>query len=125
MAKFVADTVINAALEKLQSNAVRVTICSAQPATYAEGMATYALGTLAAVSGNFTIADGDSSGRKVTYSAATVVVGTSGTINHVAWIGTAGSGTVLAVGTCAPTAVTAAGTVVINAVDIWEIYDIA
>lgn len=125
MAKYLADTVLDASLEKLQSSANRVTVCSAQPTTYAEGMTTYALGTLSAASGNYTIANGDTSGRKITWGPGTIVVGTTGTITHVAWIGTTGSGTVLAVGTCAPTAVTAAGTVVVNAVDIVEIADIA
>lgn len=124
MAKFAADTLIDRALELLQATANRVTLGTAQPTTYAEGMTTYALGTVAAVSGNYALANGDSSGRKITYGPGTIVVGTSGTVNHVAFLGTSGSGTLLLVGTCAPTSVTAGGTVVIAAVDLWEIADL-
>ncbi len=121
MAKYINATLLDRSLELLQASANRVTICSAQPTTYAEAMTTYALGTLAASSGNFTIANGDTSGRKITYAAATVTVGTSGNVTHVALCGTAGSGTLLLVGTCATQAVTAAGSVIISAVDVWEI----
>jgi hypothetical protein len=125
MAKYLADTVLDGGPEKLQSAGNRVTVCTAQPSTYAEGMTTYALGTLSAASGNYTIGNGDASGRKITWGPGTIAIGTSGTITHVAWLGTAGSGTVLAVGTCASTSVTAAGTVVVNAVDIFESGDIS
>ena len=125
MAKFLADTILDRGLELLQASANRVTLCNAQPTTYAEGMTTYALGTLAAASGNYAIADLGGGGRQVTYGPGTVVVGTTGTITHVAWLGTSGSGTLIHVGTCASTAVTAAGTVVIGTLKLVGMSDIA
>jgi len=122
MAKYLADDILNDGLNKLKNTATIAVICLSQPADNAGALGTAALGTVACASANFTVANGDSSGRKITYGPGTVVVGTTGTITHVSWVG---AGTLLAVGTCAPTAVTAAGTVVINAVDIAEFADIA
>lgn len=121
MAKYENPVIIDAALGYLQNNANKITIATAQPTTYAQAATTYALGTLGVASGNFTLADGDSTGRKITYGPGTVVVGTSGTVNHIAFVATGGAGTLLFVGTCAPISVTAAGTVVIAAWDVTEI----
>jgi len=121
MAKFLVDTILNRGLEMFQATGTIVSLCLSAPADNAGALGTASLGTLGAVSGNYTIAD-DTSGRKITYGPGTIVVGTTGTITHVAWCG---SGTLLALGTCAPTAVTAAGTVVVNAVDIFNFADIA
>jgi hypothetical protein len=106
----------------IQQLAIRVAIATAQPATYAN-FNSYAVGTLACASANFTVGTGDTNGRKISYGPATIVVGTSGTVNHIAFAATAGSGTLLFVGTCAPTAVTAAGTVILAAWDVDEIND--
>jgi hypothetical protein len=63
-------------------------ICSAEPANYA-GIAAVALAgpitlTPGAGNGDFTLADGDTSGRKLTVGAQSGTVATSGTGNHVA-----------------------------------------
>jgi len=100
----------------------RIGIALSQPANFA-ALGTALLGTLATSAGNFTLNNGDSTGRKVTHAAATITVGTSGTVNHVCLWGTVGSGTLMFVGTCAPTAVTAAGTVILSAWDFTEIAD--
>jgi hypothetical protein len=115
----IADWGLNAGFQQI---AIRVAIATAQPATYAN-WGTYAVGTLAIASANFTLGTGDTNGRKLTLGAATIVVGTSGTVNHIAFCATAGSGTLIFVGTCAPTAVTAAGTVILAAWDVDEIND--
>lgn len=120
MAKYQNPIVIDAALAMIQAS-TRVTISTAQPTTYAEAMTTYAIGTLAAASGNFTIANGDSSGRKITYGPGTIVVGTTGTVTNINFCYITGTGTLIMSGTCAPTAVTAGGTVVIAAWDVTEI----
>lgn len=125
MAKFQNTQMIDDALNYLKNNAVRIAVSNTQPTTYAEAMTTYAIGTVATATGNFTIGAGDSSGRKITHSAATIAVGTTGTVAHIAFCGTAASGTLLFVGTCAPTAVTAGGTVVIAAWDVDEILAVA
>jgi len=122
MAKFASDDMMNVYLTAYGTACQRVAICLSQPANYA-ALGTSVLGTVATTSGNFTNADGDASGRKVTHDAATITVGTSGTVNHIALYGTVGSGTLHFVGTCAPTAVTAAGTVILSAWDFTEIAD--
>jgi hypothetical protein len=115
----IADWGLNAGFQQI---AIRVAIATAQPATYAN-WGTYAVGTLAIASANFTLGTGDTNGRKLTLGAATIVVGTSGTVTHICFAATAGSGTLIFAGTCAPTAVTAAGTVILAAWDVDEIND--
>jgi len=125
MAKFQIDYMMDAAFVWFQQTVTRISIATAQPTNYTDWQ-TYSVGTLAIASAGFTIDDGDASGRKITMTpAATIAVGTSGTVNHVAFVGTSGSGTLLFVGTCAPTSVTASGTVIVNAWDVDEITDVA
>jgi len=122
MAKFASDDIMDVYLTAFGTACQRVAICLSQPLTYA-ALGTSALGTVVTAAGNFTNGNGDSSGRKVTHAAATITVGTSGTVSHIAVYGTVGSGTLHFVGTCAPTAVTAAGTVILSAWDMTEIGD--
>jgi Flp pilus assembly protein TadG len=85
MAKTVHDDVLDGALNIIKNNCTRMTLCSAQPTTYAEGNATYALADVTMAAGDFTAANGDTSGRKLTVAAKSAVpVDTSGTSNHVA-----------------------------------------
>ena len=122
MAKYINPQEMDNALLYIQQNAVRVTLCTQQPTSYTEGITTYAIGTLATGSANFTIANGDVSGRKLSWGPGTFVIGTSGTVNHLAFLATAGSGTLLHVGTATTaTAVTAAGTAIIAAFRVTEI----
>src|SRR5512139_3897314 len=124
MAKWVYNGVADYGLVSgIQQVVVRVAIATAACVTYAN-VSTNAVGTLAIASANFTVGTGDTNGRKITLGAATIVVGTSGTVNHVCLYGTAGSGTLVLAGTCAPTAVTATGTVVLAAWDCDEINDV-
>lgn len=82
MAKFCSDAVFDAALDKI-ATATRYVVCSGQPANFA-GIAAVALGDVTVDSGDFTKADGDVSGRKVTVGAQTAVpVDSSGTATHV------------------------------------------
>ena len=111
MAKTVHDDVLDGALNIIKNNCTRMTICSAQPTTYAEGNATYALADVTMASGDFTAANGDSSGRKLTVAAKTgVAVDTTGTANHVALLDVTNS-KLLYVTTCTSQAVGAGGTV--------------
>jgi len=123
MAKYayngVADYGLNAGLQQV---AIKVSIATAACVSYANFTAN-AVGTLSCASANFTLGTGDTNGRKLAYGPATIVVGTSGTINHICFAATAGSGTLLFAGTCAPTSVTAAGTLILNAWDVNEIND--
>lgn len=82
MAKFTADSVLDAALDKIATS-TRMMITSGQPANFA-GIAAVALADVVVDSGDFTKADGTTSGRKVTVGAQSGVnVDSSGTATHV------------------------------------------
>lgn len=82
MAKFTDDSVLDAALDKI-ATATRQTLCSAQPANFA-GIAAVMLADNVVDAGDFTKANGDVSGRKLTVAAqAGVTVDTSGDATHV------------------------------------------
>lgn len=122
MAKKFDDTVIDGAL-LVADNATTVHVTSAEPANHA-GIAAVSLAdvTLTAGNGNgdYTIANGDTSGRKLTVAAqAGVTIDSSGTATHV--VGTDGT-TLLWCTTCTSQALVAAGTVDIPAFDL-EIND--
>lgn len=110
MAKSVHNDVLDGALNILKNNVTRQTLCSAEPTTYTEGNATFALADVTLASGDFTNADGDTSGRKTTVAAKSAVpVDASGTATHVALLDVANS-KLLYVTTCASQAVSAGGT---------------
>lgn len=111
MAKYMNPSVIDLALNDIKTNANKLIVCSQQPTTFAEANVTYALGSVAMTSADYTLANGDVSGRKVTVGAkAAVPVTTSGTATHVALVDTVNSILKL-VTTTTSTAVAAAGTV--------------
>jgi hypothetical protein len=118
MAKFTADSVLDAAGAKVATS-TRQVVTSAQPANFA-GIAAVALAdvTLTAGVGNgdYTAADGDVSGRKVTVLAQNAVpVDASGTATHVCLDdGT----TLLQVTTCTSQALTSGNTVNVPAYDV-------
>lgn len=86
MAKFVNDSVLDAALDQI-AEANLMIICSAQPTTRAEAVTTYALATVAMDSGDYSKADGDTSGRKLIVAAQIgVSVDNSGAGNHIALV---------------------------------------
>lgn len=83
MAKKADDLFFDAAFDWLSTNSIRMTACSAEPANYA-GIAAVALATATVGGGDFTKANGDVSGRKVTVAAKSgVTIDESGTANHV------------------------------------------
>lgn len=124
MAKFANDDVMDAALAKIATGTI-LTVCSTQPTTRTEAVTTYALAdiTLTAGDGNgdFTIANGDTNGRKVTVSQqADIDIDTSGSAQHIAIC----DGTdLLIVTTCTTQALTSGGTVTVPAFD-YEIADV-
>lgn len=122
MAKFCHDDVMDAMLDEILNNCTRVTLCSSQPTTYAEANATYALADVTVDSSDFTKANGDTSGRKVTVGAQSgVTVDTSGTSTHVALLDVANS-KLLYVTTHTSQALTSGNTASIGAWDV-EIAD--
>ena len=128
MGKLIPDARLDIFLAAIANECTRVTICSTQPTTYAEGNATYALADITVTAGDgngdFTLANGDTNGRKLTLLQQTsVTVDSSGTAQHIALLDVAGS-ELLAVTTCTSQSVTAGNTATINAFDI-EISDAA
>lgn len=122
MAKSVHDDVLDGALNILKNNATRLTVCSTQPTTYTEGNSTYALADVTIDTGDFTNANGDTSGRKTTVGAqSSVPVDTTGTALHIALLDVANT-KLLYVTTCTSQALTSGNTVNVPAFDI-EIAD--
>jgi hypothetical protein len=122
MAKTVSDTILDGAFDVLDQ-ADLMTACSAQPTTFAEATSTYKLADVAMTPNtDFTKADGDTNGRKVTVAAkSAVAIDSSGTATYIALTKSSGS-VLLYVTTCTSQALTAGGTVDFPAWDI-EIAD--
>lgn len=115
MAKYVHDDVLDGALDIIRNNANLLIVCSQQPTTRTEAVTTYALADIAVDSSDFTKANGDVSGRKVTVAAQNgVTVDASGNATHIALV----DGTrLLYVTTCTGQTLTAGNTVNIPAWD--------
>ncbi len=85
MAKSVHNNVLDGAFDILDQATI-MTACSAEPTTRTEAVTTYALAdaTMTADT-DYTKADGDTSGRKVTVAAkSSITVDTTGTATHIA-----------------------------------------
>lgn len=125
MSKWISDTSLDVFLQGID-DCTLLTVCSAQPTTYTEASSTYALADVALTAGDgngdYTIANGDVSGRKLTIAQqASITIDSSGTATHVA-LSISGSSTLVAVTTCTSQVLTAGGTVTVPAWDI-EIAD--
>lgn len=122
MAKTVDDTVLDGAFDILDQ-ADLMTACSSQPTTFTEATTTYKLADVAMTPNtDFTKANGDTNGRKVTVAAKTAVpIDSSGTATYIALTKSGGS-VLLYVTTCTSQVLTAGGTVDFPAWDI-EIAD--
>lgn len=110
MAKFAPDATLDSMADYIdQSNIMHA--CSAQPANYA-GIAAVSLADVAMTPDtDFTKADGDTSGRKVTVAAKSgVTIDVTGDATHVVLARTTDS-TLRYVTTCTTQTLTAAGTV--------------
>jgi len=116
MGKSICDAFLDAALNYLKNNGVLLTVCNAEPTTYAEASATFKLADVVIDSADFTgPADGDASGRKITVNQqADIPVDTSGTATHVAICAAAA---LILVTTCTSQALTSGNTVTVPAFD--------
>jgi hypothetical protein len=113
MAKAIPDAILDKTLDEI-ATATRMILCNAQPTTYTEANATFALSDVTLAGGDFTKANGDTSGRKVTIAAKTgVLIDTSGTGNHIALVRVSDT-TLIYVTTCSSQAVTANGSNTVN-----------
>lgn len=118
MAKFANDDVMDAALAVVAAGNI-LTVCSAQPTTRTEAVTTYKLADVTLTpgdgNGDFTITNGDASGRKVTISEQTdIPVDSTGTATHVA---ICDDTRLLLVTTCTSQALTSGNTVTVPAFD--------
>ena len=122
MAKYVNDSVMDAGLANVSSNANQIHVCATEPTTRTEAVTTNQLASGTIASGDFTLANGDTSGRKQTVGAQTALtIDNSGSGDHIA---ITSATALLVVTTCAAQALTAGGTVDISAFD-HEIADAA
>jgi len=117
MAKFSDDSVLDALLDKIATS-VTLTVTSAQPANFAAisgvALASVAL-TAGDGNGDYTIANGDSSGRKLTIvQQSSVSITANGDATHICLDDGA---TLLHVTTCTTQTLTSGGTVTIPAWD--------
>ena len=123
MGKSVHNDVLDAALDEL-ATANSMTLCSAEPTTRTEAVTTHKLAavtmTIGDGNGDYTIANGDTSGRKLTVTAqAGETVDASGDGTHIALCDAT---VLLFVTTCTTIAVVATGLVDFPAWD-YEIAD--
>ena len=120
MAKSVHDTVLDGAFDVLDQANLMIA-CNAEPTTRTQAVTTFALADIAmVVNTDYTKANGDTSGRKVTMAAkSSVAVDITGTATHIALV----DGTnLLYVTTCTSQSLTSGNTVNFPAWDI-EIAD--
>jgi hypothetical protein len=124
MSKFIPDAIMDLALEDISDNGDHMDLCNAQPADYAD-IASHSLGqvelTLGAGMGDYTLGDGDVSGRKLTVGAQSITGTGTGTATHIVISDSAGSA-IKAITTCTIPVVDESATPV-NAYDVWEIRD--
>lgn len=82
MGKWANDNVMDNGLNWIKNNTNEMHICNNQPASYAD-LSTMSLGSVAMTSADFTLADGDISGRKLTVAAKDIIASADGTATHV------------------------------------------
>ncbi len=121
MGKFISDNVTDAALKYIADNGDKIAVCSTEPATYAQLSSAYMLALHAMDvgdgNGDYTVADGDVSGRKLTMTAqSAITITNTDTAQHVAIGKSAAITDVLLVATLTSSqALTATNTVTIPA----------
>jgi hypothetical protein len=121
MGKTVDQNVQDAALNDIKNNANKMVVLSAQATNFTEANATFMLANVAVASGDFTLAAGDTSGRKLTVGAKSgISVTNSGTATHIAQIDTTNS-RVKSQTTCTSQAINTGGTVDVPSYKVVEV----
>lgn len=96
MTKFCTDSALDAALDKISAESDRIVACNAYPTTYTQAISTYKLAISNISGADFTKANGDTSGRKLTVGQkASVPVSVTGSVNHIALVNISGAGSVI------------------------------
>jgi len=107
MGKLLDNTILDAGLDLIAAG-TKLTICNAQPTTYAHANVSYNIASIVISAGDFTGPADDTSGRKLTVNAQTsITIDSTDTATHVAIIKSVGS-LLLYVTTCTSQALTAA-----------------
>jgi hypothetical protein len=105
----------------------RLFLCSQQPATYDEAATTYNLATITLTpgsgNGDWVIANGDVSGRKLTLTEQVGTGAAAGTANHVAFAVAGAPGTLKFISTMVDFLVAIGVGFTLPSKDIWEIRD--
>ena len=78
MTKFLHDDVLDGLLNYIKNNVVEITLCNAEPTTYTQAHTTYMLVNQVLDTGDFTISNGDTNGRKVRVGAQAGLTPTNG-----------------------------------------------
>ena len=114
MGKVVTDGFLDGGIDAI-SGATALNICTAEPTSIAECDSLSLIPAHTLAGGDFTKANGDTNGRKVTVAQqATLSIDASGTATHIA----INDGTDFYVTTCTSQALTSGGTVTVPAWDI-------
>lgn len=114
MAKLTTDGFIDGGLTATALS-TKLTICAGQPVSFADITTKELAASGVLTGGDFTIADGDTNGRKVTTAAqSTMSITASGTADHVV----ISDGTDYTITTCTAQALTSGGTV---STPVWDI----
>ena len=121
MSNYIVDAVPNAALQYLEDNVTALHICSGDPADRA-AVLTNSLGNVAVDATDFTIANGDTSGRKSTMGQQSIASASASGTGAVACLINA---TVLVwrADLSATQSITSGNPITVNAVDVDEIRD--
>lgn len=83
MAKKLPQQFYDASLDWVRSTMTRMAICSAEPANYSD-ISSVTLAEVVMAPADFTLANGDVGGRKVTIAAKnSIPIGTSGSATHI------------------------------------------
>ena len=113
MSKVATDAMIDGGLDKV-ATCVTLTVCAGQPTSQAD-IAVRELASVTINSGDFTKANGDTSGRKVTVAAQNdIAVTADGTADHVA----VDDGTDYEITTCTSVGLSNGGTASVPAWDV-------
>ena len=115
MGKSANDAIMDAGLNETRLNANQIHVCATEPTTRTQAVTTNNLASGSVTSTDFTLANGDTSGRKSTCAAQTgLSITSSGTADHIA---ITDATRLLLVTTCTSQALTSGGTVDVAAFD--------
>lgn len=121
MTNYIVDAVADAALQYIEDNVTTLHVCSGDPADRA-AVLTNSLGNVTIDASDFTIANGDTSGRKSTLAQQSIAsASASGTAAVAALIN--GSVLVLKADLASTQAITSGNPITVNAFDCDEIRD--